>query len=139
VEPEYVTSAADCYLNIITEANYQANGMLRHTEKVFKAINLMQPFVIVGELGQLASLQTQGYKTFGSWIDESYDSIEDPQVRIFAATVAAREFISQYKAKLSAVLAEMLPVLLHNKKLAQYRQRTVWSRLEIDLARALLK
>jgi len=30
-------------------------------------------------------------------------------------------------------------VLLHNKKLAQYRQRTVWSRLEIDLARALAK
>ena len=113
--------------------------MVRHTEKIFKAINLMQPFIIVGELGQLASLQTQGYKTFGSWIDESYDSIEDPQVRIFAATEAAREFISQDTEKLSEILSEMLPVLLHNKKLAQYRQRTVWSRLEIDLARALLK
>jgi len=113
--------------------------MLRHTEKIFKAINLMQPFIIVGELGQLASLQTQGYKTFGKWIDESYDSIEDPGVRVFAAAEAAREFISQDTARLADVMAEMLPVLLHNKKLAQYRQRTVWSRLEIDLARALAK
>ena len=139
VAPDYVASATDCYLNIVTEANYKNNGMIRHTEKIFKAINLMQPFVIVGELGQLASLQTQGYRTFGQWIDESYDSIEDPQVRVFAAAEAAREFISQDTARLADIMTEMLPILLHNKKLAQYRQRTVWSRLEIDLARALAK
>ena len=139
VDPKYVASAVDCYLNIVTEANHQPNGMLRHTEKIFKAINLMQPFIVIGEMGQISSLQTQGYKTFGRWIDESYDSIEDPALRVFAATEAAREFIAQDLSTLADIMVEMLPVLLHNKKLAQYRQRTCWARLEIELARALLK
>jgi hypothetical protein len=138
-DSKYVASALDCYLNIVTETNYEYNGMVRHTEKIFKAINLMQPFIVVGEPGQLSSLQTQGYKTFGQWIDESYDTISDSRVRIFAAAEAAREFISQDTDKLAEIMLEMLPVLIHNKKLAQYRQRTVWSRLEIDLARALMK
>jgi len=139
VEKDHVDSAVDCYLNVVTEANYQYNGMVRHTEKIFKAINLLQPFVVIGEPGQLSSLQTLGYKTFNRWIDESYDCIEDPSVRVFAAVESAREFIQKDPEELSEILNEMLPTLLHNKKLAQYRQRTTWSRLEVDLACTLAK
>lgn len=139
LEKEHVDSALDCYLNIITESNYQYNGMVRHTEKVFKAINLLQPFVVIAEPGYLASLQTQGYRTFGRWIDESYDTIGDPLVRIFSAVESAREFIQKDHSELAEILEEMLPVLLHNKKFAQYRQRTAWSRLEIELARTLAR
>lgn len=47
------------------------------TEKTFKAILSKKPFMIIAPSGSLALLKKEGFKTFDSLIDESYDSTDD--------------------------------------------------------------
>jgi hypothetical protein len=75
--------AADSLLYLVTET--VATERRHHlTEKTFKPIALGMPFVIVGTQGSLEYLRSYGFKTFGHLWDESYDTIEDPHLRISA-------------------------------------------------------
>jgi hypothetical protein len=76
---------ADSMLYLVTET--VATGRRHHiTEKTFKPIAMGMPFVIVGTQGSLEYLRSYGFKTFGDFWDESYDTIDDDNERI--ATVA---------------------------------------------------
>jgi hypothetical protein len=55
---------------------------LHLTEKTLRPIAVGQPFLLVATHGSLAYLRRYGFKTFASVIDESYDDIEDPVVRL---------------------------------------------------------
>lgn len=73
--------APDIYLNswvsVITETH--AEDELHNffiSEKTWKPIFAMQPFMILGHKGTLARLREMGYKTFDGLIDESYDQRE---------------------------------------------------------------
>jgi hypothetical protein len=75
--------AADSLLYLVTET--VATGRRHHiTEKTFKPIALGMPFVMVGTQGSLEYLRSYGFKTFGDFWDESYDTIADPHQRIAA-------------------------------------------------------
>jgi len=75
--------AADSMLYLVTET--VATGRRHHiTEKTFKPIAMGMPFMIVGTKGSLKYLHSYGFKTFGSFWDESYDDIDDDQERIAA-------------------------------------------------------
>jgi hypothetical protein len=58
------------------------------TEKTYKAISCKTPFIAYTTPYFLKELRQMGYKTFGPWIDESYDDIEDDTVR---STAIAQE------------------------------------------------
>lgn len=47
------------------------------TEKTFKAIVSEKPFMMLAPSGSLALLKKEGFKTFDSLIDESYDDTDD--------------------------------------------------------------
>lgn len=73
-------------IHIVTEtlADMTNNGLARYmflTEKTFKPILFKKPFIIVGQPGILYHLQQNGYKTFNTLWDESYDSTADPKAR----------------------------------------------------------
>jgi hypothetical protein len=51
------------------------------TEKTYKSLMLVHPFVVYGGQYSLQKLQKLGFKTFGNVIDESYDLAEWPQAR----------------------------------------------------------
>ena len=76
------------YFSLITETNYFKNyGQLDGhflTEKTFKAISGKHPFILVGRPGLVESLRTLGYKSFAPHINESYDWIEDDELRLEA-------------------------------------------------------
>ena len=78
----------DSYFSLVTETNYFKNyGQLDGhflTEKTFKAISGKHPFILVGRPGLVESLRTLGYKTFSPYINESYDWIEDDEMRLEA-------------------------------------------------------
>jgi hypothetical protein len=46
------------------------------TEKTFKAIVTEKPFMLFAPSGSIDILKKEGFKTFDSWIDESYDNID---------------------------------------------------------------
>jgi len=52
------------FLNIVTETNYQTGGMPFLTEKTFKPIIGMRPFLILGPNGTVDWLHNNGFKTF---------------------------------------------------------------------------
>lgn len=84
------------------------------SEKTFKPISMLHPFIIMGQPGILKHLQGMGFKTFHGWWDESYDDILDPNER-FAALLKLYEEINRYSHKtLADMMYEMTDILYHN-------------------------
>ena len=62
------------------------------TEKTLRPIACGQPFIIAGTPGVLQYLRSYGFRTFSSWIDESYDLIQDPLERMHAIIDVMKTF-----------------------------------------------
>lgn len=60
------------------------DSRLHLTEKSLRPIACGQPFILAGTHGSLEYLRSYGFKTFNSVWDESYDTIEDPEERLYA-------------------------------------------------------
>jgi hypothetical protein len=84
------------------------------TEKTFKAIALEMPFVLVAPYGSLSYLKEYGFKTFDPYIDESYDLIEDPVLRIEAVTRILLEIQARSAADKAKFWTNILPIVEHN-------------------------
>ena len=87
---------------------------LHLTEKIFKPIVACRPFILVGAPGNLAYLKRYGFKTFDRWIDESYDNIQDPDLRIGKITDELRRLCNLSMDDLRCMEREMKEVLEHN-------------------------
>ena len=68
-------------IDIVTETvfNYPYAQI---TEKTIRPIVNKRMFIIIGSPKTLKFIQSQGFKTFSPFINEDYDLIEDPKVRI---------------------------------------------------------
>lgn len=67
--------------SIVTETNfYNDNDFI--SEKIFKPLWHMQPFIVIGRPYMLKYLKELGFKTFDWLIDETYDTIEDNNTRM---------------------------------------------------------
>jgi len=76
---------ADTYFNIVTET-WPADPSFFVTEKIFKPIVNLQPFVVCGLPGNLKYLKEKGYETFKEWFVEDYDNIEGHPQRMYYLT-----------------------------------------------------
>jgi hypothetical protein len=66
-------------VNIVTET-YFCNKIIHITEKTYKPIAFMQPFILLGAAGSLQHVKDMGFKTFGEFWDETYDlELDDKQ------------------------------------------------------------
>jgi hypothetical protein len=105
------TQESFCYL--VTETCFWERK--KHlTEKIFKPMVSKMPFVLVGPAHNLKYLREYGFKTFGDWIDESYDDIEDPIERLSAIGETMSKICNRSEQELYDMLQEMAPVLEHN-------------------------
>lgn len=59
-------------LSLVTET-WVHEDTIFITEKTYKAIHLLHPFIILGNAGTLSELRKQGFKTFSPLINEEYD------------------------------------------------------------------
>jgi hypothetical protein len=106
------------------------------TEKIFKPIVSMMPFVLVGPANNLKYLRSYGFRTFDQWIDESYDAIEDPIERLQAVGAVLHDLSNRSLDDLTAMLYEMTPVLEHNRNLFYSREfvDSAWKELANNLS-----
>lgn len=106
----------DAYWNIVTETfgHNVVDGFL--TEKTFKPIANLQPFVIIGTYGSLCLLRELGFKTFGDYIDESYDDITDETHRLKAAVDVALDLARMSHSDHIALMTKVKPILEHNQQ-----------------------
>jgi hypothetical protein len=100
------------FLHIVNETVWQEK--IHFTEKVFKPIVLHQPFVVLQAPGSLSYLRSYGFKTFGDWWDESYDTIEDSQQRMQAIADIVNAIGEKSLEELETMRMEMASVLEHN-------------------------
>lgn len=87
----------DTYFSVVTETVFYDDKYMFHqgknhvapvmscmflTEKVTKPIAMMHPFILVTRPYALETLRKRGYKTFSPYIDETYDTIVDDDLRM---------------------------------------------------------
>ncbi len=106
----------EAYWNIISETNYgtHVDGFI--TEKTYKPIMNMQPFVTVSSPKSLKVLQTLGFKTFGDYIDESYDNEMDVIERFRKIKALIKQFAEMSDAEHISLIKHIKPILEHNKR-----------------------
>lgn len=105
------------HLHLVTETfygSYDGFKQMFFSEKTFKPIQMLQPFILLSYTDSLKYLKRHGYETFDSWIDESYDEEQELSKRIDAITKTTMEFISKSPKEIAQIHYDMLPVLQHN-------------------------
>lgn len=115
----YLQTYANCTVETVVD---NTAASLKHveldfSEKTFKPISTMQPFIIFGQPGILNHLKDMGYKTFDCWWDESYDRTIHTRSRQFMVMDIFKKLSNASHNELSNMLKEMLPVLEHNFRL----------------------
>ena len=106
----------ESFIFVVTETCYwQTKTHL--TEKIFKPIVLRMPFILVGCVNNLEYLRSYGFKTFGNFWDESYDTIADPISRMQAVTEILKDITTMSPEQQKDMLCDMQPILDHNYNL----------------------
>ena len=70
--------------------------------------------MLIGAVGNLAYLRNYGFKTFGDYVDESYDDIADNTERINKITQELVKLCNMPESQLKEMHQDMLPILRHN-------------------------
>ena len=116
-----VNECMESFVYIVTETCYWERKC-HLTEKIFKPIVSRMPFILVGPAHNLSYLKSYGFRTFGRWIDESYDTIEDPIERMHAIGVVLAGISNRNLDDLQEILCEMQEVLDYNYNLFYSQQ-----------------
>jgi hypothetical protein len=114
---QYITRILDhlylsTWVSLVVESSFfDYEHSVFISEKTFKPIACMQPFIIVGSKHTLKYLKKLGYKTFEGFIDERYDEL--PTFERYDAIVESIKKIIAIKDKASW-FESMRPILEHN-------------------------
>ncbi len=103
-------------IEVVLETLFDDNR-IQLTEKILRPIACGHPFMLVSTVGSLAYLHSYGFKTFSQYIDESYDTIDNPLDRLDAVV---REMcrISKLSAdKKQQLYANLRRIAEYNKEL----------------------
>ena len=111
-----VNECMESFVYVVTETCYWERKC-HLTEKIFKPIVSRMPFILVGPAHNLAYLKSYGFRTFDRWIDESYDTIEDPIERMHAIGSVLLDISNRSLDDLQVILCEMQEVLDYNYNL----------------------
>ena len=111
------------YFNIVTESCYNEDCIYM-SEKIFKPISNLVPFIIVSTPFFLKKLREIGYKTFHPWINESYDEEVDNDKRFFMILDEIKRLCSMTKEEIHKWYYEMEDILLYNQEhFANYKHQ----------------
>lgn len=98
----------------VTSETLINDDVLFFSEKTFKPIFNMHPFLFLGNPHSLKKLREFGYKTFDRWWDESYDEEVDYLLRIKKLSKVMQEIATWSHEKCIQTTQEMEEVLVHN-------------------------
>ena len=86
---------SDTCFSMVAES--QVNGKRFISEKIFKPLAFQHPFIVYGTANTLSHLHDLGFETFEHAIDESYDSIDNSQLRLQAIQQVLKDLHLDYK------------------------------------------
>lgn len=111
VNKDFFTNA---YWNFVVETLF-SNDTVVLSEKTFKPILNLQPFVIIGNPGSLDLLKALGYKTFHEVIKEDYDNIVDHKDRMSQLIKSTFDLVNlshRHHIRIQQIIKD---TLLHNQ------------------------
>lgn len=106
--------------NICVEGEIAWLGYPFVTEKVFMCVMYKCPFILLSHHKALAAFKSLGFKTFEPFIDESYDTVEDPKHRIKLVLRQIDILCSMPFEKLEEQVNELKDILDYNYNHFQY-------------------
>ena len=111
-----------------------SNSKVFITEKIFKPLITLKPFIVNANPGYLKHLRNLGFKTFGKFWDEQYDEETSYEKRTDLIVNILKKLDSMSKEDLENLHDDMKPILLHNRKIAEefIYGESVWVRRLIN-------
>jgi hypothetical protein len=104
----------DSWFSMVTESGVFGAGVERFTEKPFKAILGLHPFLILGLPNTLIQIKSYGFRSFAPYIDETYDSIDDELTRITTLLSEFRRLVSLPAVEWVRLSQDLLDSVLYN-------------------------
>ena len=102
------------YINVVTETIFFEPNTLMLTEKIYKPIIGIQPFIVVGPHNILKTLKDEGYKTFHPYINEEYDNIENNEERMKAIFREINRIAQMKKSDVAELTRKLSTRCIHN-------------------------
>jgi hypothetical protein len=117
------------YFSVVTEtlfhsSNYDFLKGKRHisnvhpgifiTEKTTKVLALKHPFILASVPNMLSALRNAGYKTFHPYIDETYDTIKDDDLRLLYVVNEVKRLCNQTDTEWLEWTKNIKPIVEHN-------------------------
>jgi len=112
----------DTYFHITTETRMGEEPSCFISEKTWRPILNLQPFIYFGGYKALAKLHELGFKTFGNIIDESYDLELDPVKRFNMAKKEVIRLKNMSMDEIHNLYYSVTDVLIHNQNLVSTYQ-----------------
>lgn len=103
-------------INLVTETLFFTDSIFP-TEKIFKPMLHGQVFLLAGAPGFLQKLRDCGFKTFSPYINESYDTIDDPIERGVELVKTLKGIVALDQSQFELLLDQCRPVIEHNRHL----------------------
>ena len=105
----------DSYIHIVTETMFTDSSECFISEKIFRPIINLQPFLLFGDYGSLRKLRNLGFKTFNPFIDESYDLEQDPSKRLLLLRKEMLTLNSMSLQEIHNWYYSITDILIHNQ------------------------
>lgn len=105
----------EAYFSFVNETNFYDSTSLFLTEKTFKPIACMKPFILASQAGSLKLLRQMGYQTFSPWFDESYDDEPNPSKRLKKVLLEVDRICALSNAEQKQMREEMKTILISNR------------------------
>lgn len=103
-------------IEIVLETLFDDNR-LHLTEKALRPIACGHPFILTATHGSLEYLRSYGFETFSPWIDETYDTIQDPAQRLETIVQEMKRIANLSEGDKIILYAGIKDIALRNKKL----------------------
>ena len=102
------------YINLTSETMFFEADTTFLSEKKFKPIIFMQPFIVVGPHHSLQRLKDMGYQTFSPLINESYDNEKDPMKRLDLIYEEIERLTQLSHQQMQDLVFDTKEILFHN-------------------------
>jgi hypothetical protein len=117
------------YFSIISETTYFTNEWYHSarflSEKVFKAIAMKHPFILVSVPNSLDILKIMGYKTFSPLINESYDQETDDATRMMMILKEIERLCNLNEKELESFLLQARQICNYNYKILMSKKNFI--------------
>ena len=108
-------------INVVTETLFFTWSAFT-SEKIWKPMVAGQIFIVMASPYYLQGLQQLGFKTFGPYVDESYDQITNHVERAEAVAETIKEICSLSDDKFIELLEKCRPIVEHNRRIVMSKE-----------------